>query len=208
MIRPDRFVTDAARKWRLKDWRSAVGGNAKASAITTARTVAPMPGTDSMGRMALPPSANRILSTPCPDPVRIFLRSSLQAMILLTILPAVPPGTREKPKRSKGKQSSRRSRGNQWAIAAPWSARKRYGPDPRISMHGSGKHLRAASTGRNTRSADCPWPDKERFPRLGGVHARTICDLYANRNCPPPALRLSDRPQSRRIQWQSNRRCW
>ena len=91
MIRPDGFVTDAAQKLRLKAWGSALCGAAKVSEIMTARTVVPIPETDSMIRMALPPSANRILSTPSLIRFRTFLSSSLQVLFLLRILTAALP---------------------------------------------------------------------------------------------------------------------
>ena len=91
MIRPNRFVTDAAPKLRLNSWRLAVCGTAEALTNTTARTVISMPETDSMIRMALPPSANRILSTPSLIRFRTFLSSSLQVLFLLRILTAALP---------------------------------------------------------------------------------------------------------------------
>ncbi len=54
---------------------------------------------------------------------------------------------------AQGQTAVETGRENQWAIAAPWSAKMRYGPDPRISMQASGKHQSAASTGRTHESA-------------------------------------------------------
>ena len=77
----------------------------------------------------------------------------------------------------KGKQPSRRDRENQWAFEAPPSAQKRYGPDPRISMHAGGNHQCAASNRSDTRKrlTQCPELDKEKSRVAKSVHTRKPC---------------------------------
>ena len=53
----------------------------------------------------------------------------------------------------RGERSSRRNRENHRAFKALPSTQKRFGPGPRISMQASGRHQRAAPTGRTHESA-------------------------------------------------------